>query len=67
MNSDHLGFFSGGYFWFKSWEYLFSQPSWVGKEWLILVDNRKKESRMDVCRSFERVEVSRDSVGSLKS
>jgi hypothetical protein len=32
-----------------------------------MVDGRKKESRMDVRSSFERMEVSRDSVGSLKS
>jgi hypothetical protein len=31
-----------------------------------LVDGRKKESKMDVGSSFERKEVNRDSVGSLK-
>jgi hypothetical protein len=35
---------------------LFTQPSLEGKEWLLLVDGRKKESRMDVCSSFERME-----------
>ncbi len=48
-------------------KYLFSQPFLVGKEWLLLVDGKEKESRMDVCNSFERMEVSRDNVGSLKS
>jgi hypothetical protein len=32
-----------------------------------LGDGRKKESRMDVCNSFKRMEVSRDNVGTLKS
>jgi hypothetical protein len=27
----------------------------------------KRESRLDVCTTFERMEVNRDSVGSLKS
>jgi len=32
-----------------------------------LVDGRKKESRLDGCSSFEKMEVNRDSVGNLKS
>jgi hypothetical protein len=32
-----------------------------------LVNGRKKESRMDVYNSFEKMEISRDNVGSLKS
>jgi len=32
-----------------------------------LVNGREKESRMDICNNFERMEESRDSVGSLKS
>ncbi len=51
----------------ESWQDLFPQPSLVGEECLILVDGRKKESRLNVCSSFERKEVSRDRVGSLKS
>jgi hypothetical protein len=54
-------------FWFKSWKYLFSQPSLGGEEWLVLVDGGNKESRFDVYSTFERMEVSRDNVGSLKS
>ncbi len=51
---------------FKSWEYLFPQP-WLGKnEWLILVDGKKKENRMDVCSSFERIEMGKDNDGNLK-
>jgi hypothetical protein len=30
-------------------------------------NDMKKESRMDICNSFERMEVSKDSVGRLKS
>jgi hypothetical protein len=37
-----------------------------GEEWLVLIDGRNKENRMDVCSSFERMEVNRDNVGSLK-
>jgi hypothetical protein len=48
-------------------KYLFPQPSLGGKECLLLVHGREKESRMDVCSSFEKMEVNRDSVGSLKS
>jgi hypothetical protein len=51
---------------FKSCEYLFPQLSLGREEWLILVDGKKKESRMDVCSSFERMEMTRDNVGSLK-
>jgi hypothetical protein len=39
----------------------------VGEECLVLVNDRKKENRLDVCSSFERKEVSRDKVGGLKS
>ncbi len=60
-------FFSGHNFQFKSWEYLFPQPSGGGKKWLILVNGGKSESRLDVCNTFERMEVNRDNVGSLKS
>ncbi len=37
-------------------KHLFPQPFVVRKEWLFLVDGRVKESRMDVCNSFERME-----------
>jgi hypothetical protein len=60
-------FFFKDNFRFKPWEYLFPQPSLVEKKWLVLVDGRNKETRMDVYSSFERMEVNRDSVGSLKS
>jgi hypothetical protein len=61
VNSDHLGFsFLYIIFNFKSWEYLFPQPLLGGKKWLFLVDGRKKESRMNLCSSFERMEVSKD-------
>jgi len=46
---------------------LLPQPSLVGKKCLVLVDGRKKESRLDVWGSLERMEVSGDSVRSLKS
>jgi hypothetical protein len=36
-------------------------------KWLILVDGGKRENRLDDCGIFERMEVSRDSFGSLKS
>jgi hypothetical protein len=36
--------------------HLFTQPSLGGKEWFFLVDGRKKESRMDICNSFERMD-----------
>jgi hypothetical protein len=32
-----------------------------------LIDGRKKEGIMDVCNNFERMEVNKDSVGSMKS
>jgi hypothetical protein len=32
-----------------------------------LVDGRKKEGRLEGCSSFERMEISRDNVESLKS
>jgi hypothetical protein len=32
-----------------------------------LVDGGKRENRLDVYSNFERMEMSRDSVGSLKS
>jgi hypothetical protein len=38
-----------------------------GKKLLILVDGGKRESRLDVCSTFEKMEVNRDSVVSLKS
>jgi hypothetical protein len=38
-----------------------------GEKGLVLVDGGKRESRLDVCRTFERMEVNRDSVRSLKS
>jgi len=34
---------------------------------IILVDGGKRENRLDVCSTFERMEANRDSVGSLKS
>jgi hypothetical protein len=46
---------------------LFPQPLLGGEEWLFLVDGTKKESRMDVRNNFEKIEVNRDSVRSLKS
>jgi hypothetical protein len=39
----------------------------VGEKCLVLVDGKKKESRLDVWVSFERMEVGGDSVGGLKS
>ncbi len=64
---ESFGAFFGHNFRFKSWEYLFSQPFLVGKKWLVLVNGRKKDNSMDVGNSFERMEVNRDIVGSLKS
>jgi hypothetical protein len=34
-----------------------------GKELLILIDGGKRENRLDVCSTFERMEMSRDNVG----
>jgi hypothetical protein len=31
-----------------------------------LVDGKKKENRMDVCSSFERIEMGKDNDGNLK-
>ncbi len=60
-------FFSGHNFRFESWKYLFLQPSLGGEEWLVLIDGGKKDNRLDDCSIFERMEMSKDSVGSLKS
>jgi hypothetical protein len=45
------------------WGFLF----WSREIMINLVDGRKKESRLDGCSSFEKMEVNRDSVGNLKS
>jgi hypothetical protein len=45
---------------------LFSQLSLGEEKWLILVVGGKRESRLNVFSTFERMEVSRESVGSLK-
>jgi hypothetical protein len=37
------------------------------KEKLVLVDGGKRENRLNVCSTFERMEIRKDSVGSLKS
>jgi hypothetical protein len=50
----------------KSWDYLFWQLSLGREDWLILVDGKKKENRMDVCNNFKRMEMSKDNVESLK-
>jgi hypothetical protein len=42
------------------------QLSIEGEEWLILVDGRKRDNRLDDNGNFERMEVSKDSFGSLK-
>jgi len=34
-----------------------------GEELLILGDGGKRKNRLDVCSTFERMEVSRDNVG----
>jgi len=39
----------------------------VKEKCLILINGGKKEGRLDVWGSFERMEVSGDNVGSLKS
>ncbi len=54
-------------FQFKSWKYLFPQPCWGRKEWLVLINGRKKECRLNICNSFEKMEVNMDSVERLKS
>ncbi len=36
-------------------------------EWLVLVDGGKRESTLDVCSTFERMEMNRDNVKSLNS
>jgi hypothetical protein len=45
---------------------LFLQPSLGGEEWLILVDGEKRESGLDVYSNFERMQMSTNSVESLK-
>jgi hypothetical protein len=69
VNLNHWGvfFFPQDNFQFKFWGYLFSQPCRGRKKWLVLVDDKKKECRLDNCNSFERMEVNRDTVGRLKS
>jgi hypothetical protein len=37
-----------------------------GEEGLVLVNGGKRESKLNVYRTFERMEMSRDSVESLK-
>jgi hypothetical protein len=37
-----------------------------GKELLVLIDGGNRESGLDVCSTFERMEMSKDNVGSLK-
>jgi hypothetical protein len=37
------------------------------KRIIILVNGGKRENRLDVCSTFERMELNRDNVGSLKS
>jgi len=61
------GFLSRHNFQFESWEYLFLKPSLGREEWLVLVGGGKKENRLDDYSTFERMEMNRDSVGSLKS
>jgi hypothetical protein len=53
-------------FQFESWKYLFLQLSLGGEQWLVLVDGGKRKNKDD-CGTFERMEVSKDNVGSLKS
>ncbi len=53
-------------FQFESWEYFFVQPSLGNEEWLILTNCGKRESGLDVCSTFEKMEMSKDIVGSLK-
>jgi hypothetical protein len=48
-------------------ENLFLQPSLGGEKWLVLVDDGNRENRLDDNSTFERMEVNRDSFGSLKS
>jgi hypothetical protein len=45
---------------------LFLKPSLGREEWLVLVGGGKKENRLDDYSTFERMEMNRDSVGSLK-
>ncbi len=45
---------------------MFLQLSLEGKKWLFLVDGGNKENRLDECSTFEKMEVTKDSVGSLK-
>jgi hypothetical protein len=59
-------FFFGHNFLFEFWKYLFLQPSFGREEWLVLVNGGKRESGLDVGSIFDRMEMSRDSVGSLK-
>jgi hypothetical protein len=47
-------------------EYLFQQASWGWKEWLVLVEGKKKEVEWESCNRFEGMEVSCDSVGRLE-
>ncbi len=46
---------------------LFLQLSLGGEEWLVLVDGGKEDNKLDDYSIFERMEVSRDSVGRLES
>jgi hypothetical protein len=39
---------------------MFPQPSLGREEWLVLVDGGKMENRLDVCSTFEIMEVSKD-------
>jgi hypothetical protein len=37
------------------------------KEWLVLIDGGKRENRLDDYGTLERMEMSKDNFGSLKS
>jgi hypothetical protein len=46
---------------------LFLKLSLGGEEWLVLVDDGKKENKLNDYGTFERMEMSRNSFESLKS
>jgi hypothetical protein len=63
-NSDHLEFFfRKTIFKINLEKHLFPQPFLIGKEWLLLVDGKEKESRMNVCSSFEKMDGVRIMLG----
>ncbi len=67
VNSDHLEFFFKRIIFNSNLENIESHNLFEEKKMIRLRNGIKKESRINVWRSVEKLEVSKDSVESLKS